>query len=85
MSQPVEKCFFFKERNYDKASNNHISITFGSLDSVLIYIIEKNEEESLDNEVDIDRNEGWILLTWRRRNKSSFQKIHLRNRLEGKF
>lgn len=28
------KNVFFKERNYDKASNNHISITFGSLDSV---------------------------------------------------
>ena len=51
-----------------------ISIIFGSLDPVQIYISEKHEEEQVDQDVDIDGDEGWILVTRRRRNKSSLRK-----------
>ena len=70
VSHPLEKYFVFKDRvmrlanekkiilDDEKASSNHTSITFGSLDPVQIYISEKHEEESLDQEVDIDGDEG---------------------------
>ena len=58
----------------EKASSNHTSITFGSLDPVQIYISEKHEEEPVDQNVDIDDDEGWIIVTRRRRNKSSLRK-----------
>ncbi|KAH0665903.1 hypothetical protein KY285_027109 [Solanum tuberosum] len=61
----------------EKASSNQITITFGSLDLVQIYIAEKHEEKSLEldkSQVDIDGDEGWILVTRRRRNKSSLRK-----------
>ena len=58
----------------EKASSNHTSITFRSLDPVQIYISEKHEEEPVDQDVDIDGDEGWILVTRRRRNKSSLRK-----------
>ncbi|KAH0712140.1 hypothetical protein KY289_008099 [Solanum tuberosum] len=47
---------------------------FGSLDTVQIYISKKHEEESLEQQVDIDGNKGWILVTRRRRNKSCLRK-----------
>ncbi|KAH0724275.1 hypothetical protein KY285_000133 [Solanum tuberosum] len=58
----------------EKASSNQISITFGSLDPVQIYISENHEEESLEQEIDIAGDEGWILVTRRRRNKLSLRK-----------
>uniref|UniRef100_M1DUZ4 Uncharacterized protein n=1 Tax=Solanum tuberosum TaxID=4113 RepID=M1DUZ4_SOLTU len=58
----------------EKTSYNQISIMFGSLDTVQIYISKKHEEESLEQQVDIDGNKGWILVTRRRRNKSSLRK-----------
>ena len=75
VSHPLEKCFVFKDRvmrlanenkiilDDEKASSNHTSITFGSLDPVQIYILEKHEEEPVDQDVDIDGDEGWILVT----------------------
>ena len=69
----------------EKASSNHTSITFGSLDPVQIYISEKHEEEPVDQDVDIDDNEGWILVTRRRRNNSSLRKNYPSNRLEKKW
>ncbi|KAH0636561.1 hypothetical protein KY289_036476 [Solanum tuberosum] len=61
----------------EKASSNQISITFGSLDPIQIHKTKKHEEESLEldkSQVDIDGDKGWILVTRRRRNKSSLQK-----------
>ncbi|XP_049397362.1 uncharacterized protein LOC125861536 [Solanum stenotomum] len=84
VSHPLEKCLVFKDRvmrlvrekkivlEDEKASSNQISITFGSLDPVQMCIAEKHEEESLEldkSQVDIDGDEGWILMTRRRRNK----------------
>ena len=75
VSHPLEKCFVFKDRvmrlanenkiilDDEKASYNQISITFGSLDPVQIYISEKHKEEPVDQDVDIDGDEGWILVT----------------------
>ncbi|KAH0642361.1 hypothetical protein KY290_033954 [Solanum tuberosum] len=89
VSHPLEKYFVFKDRvirlvkekkivlDDEKASSNKISITFGSLDPIQIHIAEKHEEESLEldkSQVDIDCDKGWILVTRRRRNKSSLQK-----------
>jgi len=81
VSHPLEKCFVFKDRvmrlvrekkivlDDEKASSNQISITFGSLDPIQIHIAKKHEEESLEldkSQVDIDGDEGWILVTRRR-------------------
>ena len=86
MSHPLEKCFVFKDRvmqlvnenkiilDDEKDSSNHTSITFGSLDPVQIYISKKHEVEPVNQDVDIDGEEGWILVTRRRRNKSSLRK-----------
>ncbi|KAH0636367.1 hypothetical protein KY289_036282 [Solanum tuberosum] len=89
VSHPLEKYFVFKDRvmrlvrekkivlDDEKVSSNQISITFGSLDPIQIHIAKKHEEESLEldkSQVDIDGDEGWILVTRRRRNKSSLQK-----------
>ncbi|KAH0707302.1 hypothetical protein KY290_010337 [Solanum tuberosum] len=89
VSHPLEKCFVFKDKvmrlvnekkivlNDEKASSNQISITFGSLDPIQIYISEKHEEELLEQDKsqdDIDSDEGWILVTRQRRNKSSLRK-----------
>ncbi|KAH0716267.1 hypothetical protein KY284_009172 [Solanum tuberosum] len=66
VSHSLEKCFIFKDRmmrlvnekkivlDDEKASSNQFSITFGSLDPAQIYISEKYEEESLEQEVDIE-------------------------------
>ena len=97
VSHPLEKCFVFKDRvmqlvnenkiilDDQKASSNHTSITFGSLDPVQIYISEKHEEEPVDQDVDIDGNEGWILVTRRRRNKSSLRKELSEQPVRGKM
>ncbi|KAH0644629.1 hypothetical protein KY284_032513 [Solanum tuberosum] len=84
VSHPLKKCFVFKDRvmrlvrekkiilDDEKASSNQISITICSLVPVQICIAEKHEEESLElekSQVDIDGDEGWILVTRRRRNK----------------
>ena len=70
VSHPLEKCFIFNDRvmwllnkkkivlDKEKSSSNRISITSGSLDSVLIYISKNHEEESLKHEIDIDSDEG---------------------------
>ena len=62
-----------------------ISIIFGSLDPVQIYISEKHEEEPVDQDVDIDGDEGWILVTRRRRNKSSLRKELSEQPVRGKM
>ncbi|KAH0773265.1 hypothetical protein KY290_010402 [Solanum tuberosum] len=97
VSHPLEKCFVFKDRvmrlvnekkivlDDEKASSNQISITFGSLDPVQIYISENHEEESLEQEVNIDGDEGWILVTRRRRNKSSLRKEPSKPPIRGKM
>ncbi|KAH0747349.1 hypothetical protein KY285_009006 [Solanum tuberosum] len=97
VSHHLEKCFVFKDRvmrlvnekkivfDDEKASSNQISITFGSLDPVQIYISENHEEESLEQEVDIDGDEGWILITRRRRNKSSLRKKPSKPPITGKM
>lgn len=69
----------------EKASANPIYITFGSLDQVQIYIFENHEEESLDQEVDIDGDEGWILVTRQRCNKSSLRKELFEQPVTGKM
>ena len=71
--------------DYEKASANPIYITFGSLDQVQIYIFENHEEESLDQEVDIDGDEGWILVTRLRRNKSNLRKESYEQPVRGKW
>ena len=60
MSHPLEKCFVFKDRvmrlanenkiilDDEKASSNHTSITFGSLDPVQIYTYETHKEEPVE-------------------------------------
>ena len=53
----------------EKASSNQISITFGSLDPIQMYISENHEEKPVEQDVDIDGDEGWIFVTRRRRNK----------------
>ncbi|XP_015072668.1 uncharacterized protein LOC107016840 [Solanum pennellii] len=97
VSHPLEKCFVFKDRvmrlanenkiilDDEKASSNHTSITFGSLDAIQIYIFEKHEEEPVDQDVDIDGDEGWILVTRRRRNKSSLRKELSEQPVRGKM
>ena len=97
VSHPLEKCFVFKDRvmrlanenkiilDDQKASSNHTSITFGSLDPVQIYISEKHEEEPVDQDVDIDGDEGWIFVTRRRRNKSSLRKELSEQPVRGKI
>ncbi|KAK4721412.1 hypothetical protein R3W88_011645 [Solanum pinnatisectum] len=77
VSHPLEKCFIVKDRvmwlvnenkivlDDEKASSNQISITFGSLDPIQIYISKKHEEELLEqdkSQINIDGDEGWILV-----------------------
>ncbi|KAH0651623.1 hypothetical protein KY285_031754 [Solanum tuberosum] len=72
----------------EKAGSNQISITFGSLDPIQIYISEKHEEELLEQDKsqdDIDGDEGWILVTRRRRNKSSLRKGSSEQPIRGKI
>ncbi|KAH0707412.1 hypothetical protein KY290_011967 [Solanum tuberosum] len=69
VSHPLEKYFVFKDKviqlvnekkivlDVEKASSNQIYITFGSLDPVHIYISEKHEEESFEQEVDVNGDE----------------------------
>ena len=97
VSHHFEKCFVFNDRvmrlvnenkivlNNEKTSSNHISITFDSLDPVQIYISEKHEEETIDQEVDIDGDEGWILVTRKRHNKSSLRKESSKQLVRGKM
>ena len=64
----------------EKASSNQIFVTFGSLDLVQICVSEKHKIDSLEKEqsqVDTDVDEGWILVTRRRRNNSSLRKESL--------
>lgn len=69
----------------EKDSSKQISITFGSLDLVKIYIYENQEEESVDQDVDIDGNEGWILVTSEDATSQAYEKNYPSNRLEEKF
>ena len=39
-----------------------------------MYISEKHEEKPVEQDIDLDGNEGWILVTRRRRNKSILRK-----------
>ena len=60
VSHHLEKCFVFKDRvmwlanenkiilDDEKASSNQISITFGSLDPIQMYISEKHEERPVE-------------------------------------
>ena len=97
VSHSLEKCFAFKDRvmrlvnenkiilDDEKASSNQISIKFGSLDPIQMYISKKHEEEPVDQNVDIDDDEGWILVTRRRRNKSSLRKELFEQPVTGKM
>ena len=50
-----------------------------------MYISEKHEEKPVEQDVDIDGNEGWILVTRRRHNKSSLQKELFEQPVRGKM
>ena len=69
----------------EKASSNQISITFGSLDPIQMYICEKHEEKPVEQDVDIDGDEDWILVTRRRRNKSNLRKELSEQPVRGKM
>ena len=97
VSHPLEKCVVFKRivmqlanenkiiLDDQKSSSNQTSITFGSLDPVQIYISKKHEVEPVNQDVDIDGEEGWILVTRRRRNKSSLRKELSEQPVRGKM
>lgn len=71
---------------YDEnASSNNISFKFRSLDPVQISVFENHKEESLKQEVGIDSDEGWILVTRWRRNKLSLQKVSSKKPIRGKI
>ena len=50
-----------------------------------MYISEKHEEEPVEHNVDIDGDEGWILVTRQRRNKSSLRKELSEQPVRGKM
>ena len=50
-----------------------------------MYISEKHEEEPVEHNVDIDGDEGWILVTRQRRNKSSLRKELFEQPVTGKM
>ena len=68
-----------------KASSNQISITFGSLDPIQVYISEKHEEKPVEQDIDIDGDEGWILVTSEDATSQAYEKNYPSNRLEEKF
>ena len=50
-----------------------------------MYISKKHEEEPVEQDVDIDGDKGWILVTRRRRNKSSLWKESSEQAIRGKM
>ena len=50
-----------------------------------MYISEKHEEEPVEHNVDIDGDEGWILVTRKRHNKSSLRKESSKQLVRGKM
>ena len=58
---------------------------FGSLDPIQMYISEKHEEKPVEQDVDIDGDQGWIHVTSRRRNKSSLRKELSEQPVRGKM
>lgn len=64
-----EKKIFF---DYKMASSHQISITFGSLDHVQIWVEDNNKELLEHDKSSVD--EGWTLMTSQRLKKMSLQK-----------